>query len=78
MIENGKNLTLTVDGVAVTAGMSTVLGRILLAYMPPTPFRYKPGDTIDIAGVNHLVLESGHSPYIPKMVSLVIQEKANG
>lgn len=78
MIENGKRLVLKIDGVDTTVGLVEILGRTRLAYLPQTPFRYKPGEKLDIENVSYTVIESGQSEQVPKMVSLVILETPHG
>jgi len=67
-IENGKRLTLSIDGHNVTAGFNVILGHASVAYVPPTSYRPPDGSDFPVDGEKFKVKKVRQSTIIPHMI----------
>lgn len=74
-IRRGRRGTKIIDGVEHAVGINDVAGQWQAAYLPKTGFRYKAGDIFEFDGLEYKVLESGQSPFVPRMVLLKLVMK---
>jgi hypothetical protein len=78
--ENGKRCNALIDSVPTVVGFNVVLGQASVAFVPPTRWRPKVGESFPLDDENFLVRAVRVSSMVPHMIVVDLDpvEKARG